>query len=74
MAFEPFMKSGLDFTKPIKLAIRYTENQYIVITTDCSTKWVKAKTLQDNTTKSTTKSIYEQIITHFGCSTHLVSD
>jgi hypothetical protein len=68
------MKSGLDFTKPIKLAIRYTENQYIVITTDCSTKWVEAKTLQDNTTKSTTKSIYEQIITHFGCSTHLVSD
>lgn len=74
MAFEPFMKLGLDFTKPIKLAIRYTENQYIVITTDCSTKWVEAKTLQDNTTKSTTKSIYEQIITHFGCSTHLVSD
>ncbi len=34
----------------------------------------RSKTLHDNIAKGTTKFIYEQIITCFGCSTHLVSD
>jgi len=74
MAFEPFMKWGLDFMELVKLATRYTRNQYIIVTIDYTTKWVKAKALCDNTTKSTAKFIYEQIIICFGCPTHLVSD
>ncbi len=59
---------------PIKLATRYTGNQYIIVATNYITKWVEAKALHDNTTKSIAKFIYEQIITRFGYPTHLVSD
>jgi hypothetical protein len=59
---------------PIKPVARYIGNQYTIIVTDYITKWVEAKTLPDNTTKYTIKFIYEQIITHFGYPTHLVSD
>ena len=51
-----------------------TKNQYISIATDYTTKWVEAKTLKDNTTKSTSKFLFEKIITKFGCPLEFVSD
>jgi hypothetical protein len=74
MAFEPFMKWGLGFMGLVKSTSRYIGNQYIIIVTDYINKWVEAKTFPDNMVKSTVKFIYEQIIIHFGCLTHLVSD
>jgi len=44
------------------------------VTTNYIIKWVEAKALQDNTTKSMLKFLYEHIITYFECPTHLVSD
>jgi len=44
------------------------------MTTNYIIKWVEVKALQDNTTKSMLKFLYEHIVTHFGCPTHLVSD
>lgn len=41
---------------------------------DYTTKWVKTKTLWDNTAKHIVKFICENIIIKFGCPTHLVSD
>jgi hypothetical protein len=74
MAYEPFLKWGLDFMGPIKPIAKTIGNQYIIITTNYTTKWVEARALRDNTTKSIVKFIYENIITRFGCPTHFISD
>ncbi len=74
MSFEPFIKSGFDLMAPIKPPTRYIGNQYIFVATNYTKKWVEAKPLPNNIAKSTAKFIYEHIITHFGCLTHLMSD
>lgn len=74
LAFEPFMKWGLDYVGPIKPVARYIGNQYIIVTIDYTTKWIEAKPLHDNTTINITNCFYKNIITQFGCRMHLVND
>jgi len=79
---EPFQKWGLDFIGPIKLASRYSSNQYILVAIDYATKWVEAKTLRINIVYVTMKFLYDRIFTQFGCpftiltnqGTHLIND
>jgi uncharacterized membrane protein len=59
---------------PIKPTTISFGNQYILVATNYTTKWVEAKALIDNIVQSTTNFIYENIIICFGCPTHLMSD
>ena len=50
------------------------KQKYLITATDYVTKWVEAKALTDNSAKKTTKFLYENIITRYGCPLELVSD
>jgi hypothetical protein len=71
---KPFMKWGLDFVGPIKLAIRYIRNKYIIVTIDYATKWMEVRALRTNTIVVTAKFLYECILTRFGCPLTIVTN
>jgi hypothetical protein len=74
MAYEPFMKWGLNFTGAIKHTTKTIGNQYIIVAINYMTKWVEARALRDYIAKNTIKFIYENIITRLGCPTHFIND
>jgi hypothetical protein len=71
---EPFMKWGLDFVGPIKLARRYTRKKYILITTNYVTKWVEVRTLKITIIIVTTIFLYECILIRFEYSLTIIID
>ena len=72
-ARELFERWGLDFIKHLK-ASKTKRCRYIVVATEYLTKWVEAHALLDNSAVSTTRFIYEQIITRYGIPLQLTSD
>jgi hypothetical protein len=74
MAYEPFMKWGLDFMGPIKPTTKTIGIRYIIVAVNYIIKWVESRALKDNITKNIVKFIYENIITRFRCPTHFISD
>jgi hypothetical protein len=74
LPIEPVMKWDIDFIGPIKLTGRTIGNRYILVATDYATKWVEAKVLCTNIIVVTTKFLYVNIFTRFGCPLTLVND
>ena len=74
LLLEIFQQWRIDFVGPIAPPISCTQNWYIIIATDYTSKWIEARALKDNTTKSTIKFLYEEIIIHYGCPLGIVSD
>ncbi|XP_059073276.1 uncharacterized protein LOC131874069 [Cryptomeria japonica] len=72
-AQELFERWGLDFVEPLKVS-HARQCRYIVVATKYLTKWAEARALPDNSTVSTTRFIYEQIITRYDIPMQLTSD
>jgi hypothetical protein len=71
---EPFMKWGLDFVGPIKLAWRYIGKKYMFVATNYVIKWVEVRGLRTNIATVIAKILYECIFTRFGCPLTIVTD
>lgn len=74
LSLEVFQRWKINFVGPIELPISLIRNQYIIIATNYTIKWIEARSLKDNTAKLTTKVLYEEIIICFGCPIELISD
>jgi len=70
----PFEKWGLDYVGPIKPTARGSQARYIIVAIDYMTKWVEAGVVRKVDARSTTRFIYEQVITRFGCPLEMVTD
>lgn len=70
---ELFERWGLDFIGPLKVSNMH-RCWYIVVAIEYLTKWAKARALPDNTAISTTRFLYEQIVTRFGIPIQITSD
>lgn len=67
MGARAFAKWGIDFVSPIQPPAHRTQAQYIIVSTNCLTKWVEAKATIKNDARTTAKFLYEMIFTRYGC-------
>ena len=61
LSAEPFMKWRLNFVGPVKKT-RHSGKRYILVATDYTTKWVKARALRTNSVEETAQFLYESIL------------
>ena len=74
LATQPFEKWGIDFVGPISPTAINSQARYIIVATDYFTKWVEARATCKVDATSTTKFLYEQVISRYGCPLELISD
>ncbi|MCO5551824.1 hypothetical protein L7F22_005327 [Adiantum nelumboides] len=65
MGARAFAKWGIDFVGPIAPPAYRTHAQYIIVATDYLTKWVEAKAIAKNDTKTSAQFLYENIFMRF---------
>lgn len=72
MSIRDFRKWGIDFEGPYKLHAWSTHAQYMIVTMDYLTKWVKAKATLKNNAHTATKFLYEFVYTCYGLPIEIV--
>ena len=69
-----FSRWRIDYVGPIKPPTKSTHAQYIIVSTDYLTKWVKAKAIVRNNACTTAKFLYEYVFTRYELPKELVSN
>jgi len=69
-----FEKWVVDFIGPINTSTKRSKARYIITTIDYLTRWAEAKVVQNCSTYTTARFIFENIIAWFGCPRILTSD
>jgi hypothetical protein len=73
-ALQAFEKWVVDFIGPINPSAKHSKARYIITATDYLTRWDEAEAVQDCSTDTTARFIFENVITRFGCPRILTSD
>ena len=74
LATQPFEKWGIDFVGPISPAAINSQARYIIVATDYFTKWAEARATHRADVRSTSKFLYELVISRYRCPLELISD
>ena len=70
----PFEIWVIDFVGPFPKRVKRSGEKYIITTIKYLTKWEKEKPVENYTNETTTKFIYENILTKFGCPITIIID
>jgi hypothetical protein len=73
-ALQAFEKWVVNFIGPINPPTKHSKASYIITKTNYLTRWVEAEAVQDCSTYTTARFIFEKIITRFGCPRSLTND
>jgi transposase InsO family protein len=74
ITLQEFEKWAIDFVGPINPPGKCTGAQYIIIVIEYLTRWAEARELKDCSATTTTRFIFDDIITRFGFPKILMSD
>ena len=71
---QEFEERDVDFVGPINPPRKRTCACYIIIATNYLTRWVEATLVKDCTTVTTSKFLFDNVVTIFGFPNILISD
>jgi transposase InsO family protein len=74
LTLQAFKKWVIDFVGPINPPGKRTGARYIIIATEYLTRWAEEREFKDCSATTTTRFIFDDIITRFGCPKILMSD
>ena len=74
LTLQAFDKWVVDFVGPISLVRKCTGARYIITVMDNLNKWEKVAPIKDCIVATTTKFLFENVVTRFGCPKILISN
>jgi len=74
VSLQPFEKWAIDFAGPIQPPSKKIGACYIITATEYLTRWVEGQPVKDFTGATTTKFLFEYVLTRFGCPKVFMSD